>query len=469
VQIGEPSDIYIEEDEDSDPSQEKTTGSTSTRPAMRRRMKSLGLLIVGAFLGFILLGASVLFYLNGGLASLTAASPTVMASPSVQLTAITRQMSVTLPAPVYSPPATQRTEITATQLPTSTPTVAPALSPTAKRPSTQPQRIFGPESGSLYHRIDGKMQMHFASAREKNFIARVVVYNPYSGGKAPWDTDIFFRATAEDDGYHLVLRSDNRWQLLDERPSELERRSIEIASGELIGLNPRTDAANTIMLIVVEKDAFLLLNNNFITKLDLSMRMEAGDIAIGTGYNGNVQTADAVTHFEDFTVWRITPAFGPLSGMLYHSTDGSVKATSAGVKMWNFIASAHFKNPYPPAMAPWSMGFTFRSLNENDQYRLVAQSDSRWKLGEWKGERITWISEGKPTNFKLAPEEVNHLLLIAWENKGLFYVNGQLVARLDLTSRQYPGDISVATGLLGSDQVADKYTQYQDFTVWGLP
>ena len=57
----------------------------------------------------------------------------------------------------------------------------------------------------------------------------------------------------------------------------------------------------------------------------------------------------------------------------------------------------------------------------------------------------------------------NHLLLIAVEDTGWFFVNDQLVDKLNLSQNQYQGEISVV-GDFSLDHRSSP--EFQDFNVW---
>lgn len=354
--------------------------------------------------------------------------------------------------------------------PTATVTAAPR--PTQNDPTSTPsviRRSFGPISGILPHGGQNRVQQVFSRLNERDFVAKATFNNPYSGGMNIWDIYMFFRSPDGKEGYRLVVRSDERWELLDHRQVGLEARVIPIAFGNLVGLNPRSDGSNTIGLIVIENKGFFFLNDNFMARLDLSKRVEAGDIAIGTGFSPNSQVPGEQTRYIDFTIWSISPFFGPANGNLVHSGLGEPVAFNVDADLWNFVAMARVTNPYPSAMSAWSEGFAFRSNGVEDQYRVFAKSDSTIQFGEIKPEYTTWISQSEPANLKLAQGDRNDLILLAWGDQGLFFVNGMWVAKLDLSSRKYPGDVAVGTGFYGSDQIKGKEMLFEDFTIWELP
>ena len=51
---------------------------------------------------------------------------------------------------------------------------------------------------------------------------------------------------------------------------------------------------------------------------------------------------------------------------------------------------------------------------------------------------------------------------------GYFFVNGQFISELDLSSRSTSGDIGVATSLFAGYEIEGEETGFEEFTVWPL-
>ena len=122
------------------------------------------------------------------------------------------------------------------------------------------------------------------------------------------------------------------------------------------------------------------------------------------------------------------------------------------------------------------MGFVFRSLAENNQMEVFAQSDSLWMFGN-KSSHLTgtsWLSQGKPGQgepgyLNMAPEGSNELIMVVLGEKSIFLVNHKLITKPDLAARLNSGDVGIGTGFLKNDQIAGESTRYTDFTIWKLP
>jgi len=242
-----------------------------------------------------------------------------------------------------------------------------------------------------------------------------------------------------------------------------------IEKGKKIGsLDDSAGKPNKVVLLVLDDTGFLFVNNFFSGSFNLSQQTNAGDVMIGTAfYKENEKVGGTQTNYEDFQVWKMPVVHEPSDGELKLSDDNKLKTDMAGVDLKNFIAKATFSVP----KGLWNVGFVFRRLAENDQFRLFAQSDSLWMFGNQVSHLIgtSWLSQGKGSKLKLGASELDELMLVALGDRSIFLVNGNVIAKPDLTARMNSGDIGVGTGFLEKDQITGQSIKYTDFTIWGLP
>jgi serine/threonine protein kinase len=332
---------------------------------------------------------------------------------------------------------------------------------------------YGPQKGYWEHHADAEPQLLSTDLNESNFTAQVSFYNPYPTAIGIWDTGFIFRDGGTNKSWGLIIRADKTWELVDYREGEF----TIIEQGHVDSLNDRAGKSNKVVLLVLDEIGFLFVNNYFNGSFNLSSNTASGNVLIGTGFykEGNVVDGKE-TQYEDLTIWKMPVAFGPVEGNLEHTNDGKLKTSMAGVNLKNFIVKANFSVPYISSRGLWNVGFVFRSLAENDQMKVFAQSDSLWMFGN-KSSRLTdtsWLSQGKPGQgepgyLNMAPEGSNELIMVVLGEKSIFLVNRKLITKPDLAARLNSGDVGVGTGFLKNDQIAGEVTRYTDFTVWSLP
>ena len=79
--------------------------------------------------------------------------------------------------------------------------------------------------------------------------------------------------------------------------------SVKLASGGLYNLNTGLRDNNHLLVITLDDEGWLIVNDSFISKLDLGAHGKKGDITAFSGYFTDDEATGAVTSFQDFTVW----------------------------------------------------------------------------------------------------------------------------------------------------------------------
>jgi len=165
-------------------------------------------------------------------------------------------------------------------------------------------------------------------------------------------------------------------------------------------------------------------------------------------------------------------AFGPRSGRLWHNhSDNFLESRLAFVGLDNFIAESEFQNPYAASMNPWDFGFGFRFASWDIFFSLIVRSDQEWVLTYKEGDTYTTIDYGTVPDLRTGEGEWNKLELMVIGNTGYFFLNGKYVAELNL-SGPWPtggGGVFAGIGFYVGNEVGGYYTDYKDFSVWGLP
>ena len=124
------------------------------------------------------------------------------------------------------------------------------------------------------------------------------------------------------------------------------------------------------------------------------------------------------------------------------------------------MAEAEFDNPRG---TDWDYGFIIRSPEYNRLEVVGITGDQRWfhKTRDAGDDEYTDVADGRvpATVF----QSRNYLVLVALKDVGLFYVNGQLVSRLDLSHNQDYGDVSAIGGFFNNHTGEPNFS---NFNVW---
>ena len=124
----------------------------------------------------------------------------------------------------------------------------------------------------------------------------------------------------------------------------------------------------------------------------------------------------------------------------------------------DFVVEAEFANPVDEGGGIWDYGFLFGPEGNLDDYRLLVGSDGRWTLELGS----TTMQSGQLERLNLAARESNTLRLVVTEGTGLFYVNEEFVATLDVPAAKDGGKLWLVSSVEG------RPIQCRRFDVWLL-
>ena len=161
-----------------------------------------------------------------------------------------------------------------------------------------------------------------------------------------------------------------------------------------------------------------------------------------------------------------TSDFGPISGELRHDpSDGFIKGENANVSIADMMIEASFVNPYSAASSNWDYGFILRQSVTGRQIQIVVTSDRLWQL-MWR-ETLSAdnqrVDGGMLETFDTSDGGRNHLRVVAIQERGWLFINGEFISSLDLSALIGSGDIFVITGAFTGNEVAGAVTRFENF------
>jgi hypothetical protein len=175
------------------------------------------------------------------------------------------------------------------------------------------------------------------------------------------------------------------------------------------------------------------------------------------------------------------PIYGPVNGEFdsFSTPTLDFNLWNADVKIRNFFTYARFYNPTGAVVGePWTYGFAFRNAGELDpakskEFTLIVSSDKVWFL--YLVEGLDWnnpssehhfneLRRGRIERFNNTEGGSNEMSLQVTEKTGLFYVNGEFIAELDVSSNMADGNVLLALDA----QYTKNATRFENFTVWQL-
>jgi hypothetical protein len=99
-----------------------------------------------------------------------------------------------------------------------------------------------------------------------------------------------------------VIKSEKSWALVNNNG---DPDGVIIVQGKLPSLDVSENGSNMVKLIFQGERGWFFLNNEMISELDLSTRMNPGSIFIATGIFQGDGKAGSSTRYSDFSIWSI--------------------------------------------------------------------------------------------------------------------------------------------------------------------
>ena len=322
-------------------------------------------------------------------------------------------------------------------------------------PTTGEEYDFGPTSGELRHDpTDDFIKTEYADISLGDMMVEATFVNPYSASSNSWDYGFFIRVDGNTPFLQVIISSGSHWEVLSGEDAPYQR----IASGTLSDLDHDAGGRNHLRVVAIGDRGWLFVNSNFVSSFDLGGVTGPGYIAVVTGAYTGDEVAGAVTRFENFKGYQLTKQYGHAEGTLKQEP-GQLATHYSGVGSGNLVAEAEFVNPQG---RDWLYGFIIFDINGIEGIELTSNGQWIQDTYDTRDEDYTVVGSGPLSNWKSGASSRNHLVLIAIEEEGWLFVNGELEAALDLRHTQGRDEIAI-TGFFLSDTGS---LEFEKFNVW---
>ena len=341
---------------------------------------------------------------------------------------------------------------------TATPTPRSTATPTAVPDGTSD---FGPIDGALWHDPTNVfIKTQEADVWMTNHMVEATFINPYDASSHSWDYGFILRRPRGDEDFvQVVVSSYKRWEL--NVGATAPYRTLN--DGTVPYLNTSVGGRNHLRVIAMGERGLFFVNGNFVSTLDLSDVTHTGDVALMTGAFTGGEVAGEVTRYQGFRVEELTRAYGPIGGVLHDDgTESLTDHTAFGLSTRDLIVEAEFVNPL---VVDWFYGFSLRNPGCNRLDLVFLADDSGWVHYTRKAadQDYTLVSSDTVTERHLRPDRRNKLSLVALGDEGWLLLNGEFIARLDLSGNQDAGWVAAIAGFF-NDRGGS--VEFEDFTVW---
>ena len=175
----------------------------------------------------------------------------------------------------------------------------------------QSQLVYGPAAGKLVHRTDNYVSVQYADVAVGNFVAEATFDNPYVPEEGTWDFGFMFRSPGDsNNNYRLVIKSNEKWAVeLVRQLSDREKTTFTTVENGWLpesSLDVSANGSNHLRLVVADNQAYIYLNHEFISSVDVGGLL-VGDVAVATGlWNGDAIKGKSM-RYTGFAIWSSSP------------------------------------------------------------------------------------------------------------------------------------------------------------------
>ena len=344
---------------------------------------------------------------------------------------------------------------------TAVPTATPAPRPTPT-PAPGAGYDFGPINGELRHDpFDNFIKTEYAGASFSDLFVEAMFVNPYSASSNSWDYGFILRDDNWDDDapfLQFVVSSNRSWAV----KTGTGPPYLSLGGGTVSTLNTGAGDRNHLMVMAIGTRGWVFVNGEHVASVDLSSVSGKGDVAVITGAFSGDEVAGAVTRYEGFRGYELKKRYGPAEGIFEREPD-SVSVHYSDVFTRDLVTEVEFINPQG---GDWDYGFIVRRP-QSGRLEVIGVTNDAWWFHDSRNvgdDEYTDVASGylRNSGLRLASGQ-NRLLLIAIEESGWFFINDQLVTKLDLGHNQDVGNVSAMGNFFNNHR---GNAQFKEFNVW---
>ena len=312
---------------------------------------------------------------------------------------------------------------------------------------------------------DGSFRPSTAASFLADFVAEVTFTAPHRSSEAPWSSGFLIRRTGSNRFHAVMIHSSGSWShyLRTGTPgdNDVVRRDSSSA------INTRGTATNHVRVVAAGGSGWLFVNDTYLAELDLSGLMEPGSLMLLGAWFDEDETAGGVTPYQSFSVQPLGRVYGPTDGSIAHADDGFIDVHRVFTSLADGIIEARFYNPYSTQEGSWTSGFMFRQGVSEEFHAVLIDDSGYWYQRSRTGDldSAQAVAEGRSSHIDTSPSGSNHIRIIAFGREGWLFVNGALVASLELARLLEAGSVSAVGSYFPGHGIPGRATRFEGLTV----
>ena len=345
---------------------------------------------------------------------------------------------------------------------------SPSPAPFIQAPITEvAERGFGPVSGRLAHDADSLIPEVDAKVDLTDSVIEATFVDTLSAQSRSWSHGFFIRRT--DERYHTLTIASNGYWYHHLRGGGLRSGAEDVKIGFSCNIATGRNAQNHVRVIALGDRGWVFINGGYEGDLDLSGVSGNGSVSlIGVWFNGH-EHPGSHTVYKDFVVRPVDTLHGPEDGSIRQGGRDQIDVHPTGSRIANGIIEMHLFNPLFVPEGQWSGGFRFGSGEDGGFHIIVVTGSGAWLHARYQESELENRGFELSDSITTTRGRSNHILLIALGDSGYLFINGSLIAKLDLTDLTDVGQVDAIASLFEGHSTSGVSTPFEGFTVWSIP
>ena len=311
---------------------------------------------------------------------------------------------------------------------------------------------------------DGSIPTFDSGVDLADFVAEVTFTAPHRSSEAPWSSGFLFRQKGNR-SHIVVIHSSGGWSHYLRTGSSGDDEAVRRDSSSAI--NTRGTATNHVRVVAAGGAGWLFVNGSHVAELDLSGQTASGSLKLLGGLFNEDETAGGVTPYQSFSVQPLGRVYGPTDGSIEHADDNFIDVHRVFTSLADGIIEARFYNPYSAQEGSWTSGFMFRQGVSEEFHAVLIDDSGYWYQRSRTGDldSAQAVAEDRSSHIDTSPSGSNHIRIIAFGREGWLFVNGALVAKLELARLLEAGAVSAVGSYFAGHGIPGRSTRFEGLTV----
>ena len=311
---------------------------------------------------------------------------------------------------------------------------------------------------------DGSIPTFDSGVYLADFVAEVTFTAPHRSSEAPWSSGFLFRQKGNR-SHIVVIHSSGGWSHYLRTGSSGDDEAVRRDSSSAI--NTRGTATNHVRVVAAGGAGWLFVNGSHVAELDLSGQTASGSLKLLGGLFKEDETAGGVTPYQSFSVQPLGRVYGPTDGSIEHADDNFIDVHRVFTSLADGIIEARFYNPYSAQEGSWTSGFMFRQGVSEEFHAVLIDDSGYWYQRSRTGDldSAQAVAEDRSSHIDTSPSGSNHIRIIAFGREGWLFVNGALVAKLELARLLEAGAVSAVGSYFAGHGIPGRSTRFEGLTV----